>query len=116
MCQGCIGLQVNRTSDHSANPGMFFPTYHDVPRSVVTGDGSVMWGLMSLWFSRSSFHGHRVAVDAVGVVSALKAGRVEGDRTMPAVPVYLDLENNIFFSRSFPISAHLARAGSHGRA
>lgn len=48
------------------------------------------------------------------VVSALKAERVEGDRTMPAVHIYLDLENNIFFSRSFPIPAHLARTGSHG--
>lgn len=58
--------------------------------------------------------GTRVAVEAVGILSALKAERVEGDRTMPAVRIYLDLENNIFFSRSFPIPAHLARTGSHG--
>lgn len=51
----------------------------------------------------------QVAVEAVGIVSALKAGRVKGDRAMPAAPVYLDLENNVFFSRSFPCPSILGQ-------
>lgn len=45
----------------------------------------------------------------MGIVSALKAERMKGDGAMPAAPVYLDLENSIFFSGSFPCPSMLGQ-------
>jgi hypothetical protein len=82
---------------------------------VVTGKISAVWGLTSLRIFRPFFHGHKVAAEAVGVLSELKAGgRMTRDGPMPAEPVHLDQEN-IFLPRFLPFPAHLARTGSHGQ-
>lgn len=41
-------------------------------------------------------------------VSALKEGRMKGDRAMPATPIHLDQED-VFFSRSFPRASTLGQ-------
>lgn len=61
--------------------------------------------------SRSFFHGHKVAVEAVGIVSALKAGRVKGDEAMPAMPIHLDLETTFSFLDPSPVPEHWPELG-----